>query len=99
MSVRTSPIAPRHIAGPTLLGLALFLSGCGGSSNPMNNSGPPPASNTPFWSQWGSGPQHDGMVTDLETVRLLGFPSSRPLVEPVRNVGLVRIANCRGCSG
>ncbi len=42
--------------------LALALAGCG-SSHHMTNNGPPAASNTPFWAQWGSNPQHTGNVS------------------------------------
>jgi hypothetical protein len=42
--------------------LTIGLAACGGSSHMSNNGGQPPASNTPFWAQWGSNPQHTGNV-------------------------------------
>lgn len=46
------------------LGMVLWLAGCGGSSGDGMNPipPPPPASNSPFWAQWGATPQHIGMV-------------------------------------
>jgi hypothetical protein len=41
--------------------LAFGLAACGGGG--MSKSGPPEASNTPFWAQWGSNPQHTGNVS------------------------------------
>jgi hypothetical protein len=46
---------------PGFFGLILFFSGCGGSSGGTTTSSAAlPASNTPFWAQWGSTPQHTG---------------------------------------
>ncbi len=45
---------------------ALTAYGCGGGMNAGSGAGgnPPPAPfNTPFWAQWGSNPQHTGMVS------------------------------------
>ncbi len=42
-----------------LVGGSLILPGCGSSSGPSA----PPASNNPFWPQWGLNPQHTGRVT------------------------------------
>jgi hypothetical protein len=40
------------------------LVACGGNSGGMiTQGGPPDASNTPFWAQWGSNPQHTGNVS------------------------------------
>jgi hypothetical protein len=52
----------------TVITLLLALSACGGSGNQMGGNNPPPpppppASNTPFWSQWGSNSQHTGNVS------------------------------------
>jgi hypothetical protein len=44
--------------------LCALATGCGGGyggGGGGGNGGPPP-SNTPFWAQWGSNPQHTGMV-------------------------------------
>ena len=38
------------------------LAACGGGSTPVTGGGAPPASNTPFWAQWGANPLHEGMV-------------------------------------
>lgn len=44
--------------------LTVILTGCGGSSMSTKVVPPPPsASNTPFWAQWGSNPQHSGDVS------------------------------------
>jgi len=42
--------------------LSVGLAACGGGGQ-MGGKGPPPASNTPFWSQWGGNPQHSGNVS------------------------------------
>ncbi len=42
--------------------VAFSQAGCGSSSGTTKNP-PPPASNTPFWSQWASSPQHTGQVS------------------------------------
>lgn len=43
--------------------LALGMAGCGSGSSAQKGPPPPPtASNTPFWAQWGSNPQHSGNV-------------------------------------
>ncbi len=52
------------------VGLSVFLTictlctvGCGGGGSNQKITPPPPAaSNTPFWAQWGSNPQHSGSV-------------------------------------
>ena len=63
------PELPRKISriatlgvGALAMALALALAGCGSGSS-SKSSGPPPASNSPFWAQWGQNPQHNGMVT------------------------------------
>jgi hypothetical protein len=51
------------IAGILLAALAACGGGMGGSSGGGGVGGmTPPASNTPFWPQWGANPQHSGMV-------------------------------------
>jgi hypothetical protein len=43
--------------------LGILVSGCGGGSSPGGGGMmTPPASNTPFWAQWGANPLHEGMV-------------------------------------
>ena len=42
--------------------LALGLAACGGGGSHTIKNPPPPASNTPFWTQWGSNAQHTGNV-------------------------------------
>ena len=36
---------------------------CGGGSSRGMKTSPPPASNNPFWAQWGSTPQHSGTIS------------------------------------
>jgi len=44
--------------------LCVLLSGCGGGGygGRMTGGGNPPASNAPFWAQWGGNSEHTGMV-------------------------------------
>ena len=51
-----------------LFAVGVALIDCGGNSatapgNNGNGTPPPPASNSPFWAQWGLSPQHSGMVS------------------------------------
>jgi hypothetical protein len=46
-----------------LLMVALSACGGGGAGIMITQGGPPDASNTPFWAQWGSNPQHTGNVS------------------------------------
>jgi hypothetical protein len=55
--------SPRLLAALTLLGITLALTGCGGGSSGGMKVAPPPASNNPFYPQWGSTPQHSGTIS------------------------------------
>src|SRR4029077_15596334 len=68
MLTRTNPTARFFIVPPVFaitFFLASWLTGCSGSSagSGTQPSGPPPASNNPFWAQWGSTPQHTGTTS------------------------------------
>jgi hypothetical protein len=63
MSTQLRRRTSRWIAGLAFLGIAVWLSACGGSSSVTKTSPPPPpASNNPFWAQWASTPQHSGTI-------------------------------------
>lgn len=62
MSTQSSRTTPRLLAVLAFLGITLLLNGCGGGSGGMKISAPPPASNNPFYAQWGSTPQHSGTI-------------------------------------
>src|SRR4051812_38969554 len=75
-SAATRGPAMKHFLQSCVIAIAVAaMSACGGgdsrSSNQNNGNGggdggptgpPLPASNTPFWTQWGANPQHSGAV-------------------------------------
>ena len=67
--MQRSEVRVRFAFGPVWLSLTLIatLMACGGGSShnrkPPVQPTPPAASNSPFWAQWGSNPEHTGSIT------------------------------------
>jgi hypothetical protein len=63
MPIHSPLTTPRLLAALALVGITLSLTGCGGGSSGGMKVAPPPASNNPFYPQWGATPQHSGAIS------------------------------------